>query len=63
MLGQYIFVPMSVLVIHSLKLLASDPTVMTMIHNGRDFNVQEDQTTTLVIKLGTKQVIIYHNGD
>lgn len=63
MLRQYIFVPMSVFVIHSLKLLASDPALMTMIHNGRDFNVHEDQTTTWVIKSGTKQVIIYHNDD
>lgn len=57
MLGQYIFVPVSVLVIHSFKLLlASAPALVIMTHNGRDFNMQEDQITMWVINhtLGTK---------
>lgn len=47
MLQLYIFVPVSVLVIHSFKPLLTPPSTLMIIitHNGRDFIVHEDQIT------------------
>lgn len=49
MLRQYISVPVSVLVIHSFKLLLEASAQMIITHNGRDFNVHKEDVTMWVI--------------